>query len=128
MTTLITTLSMFADVIGVTGIVPQLVTMLRTRSASGQSPLGWSLGITANLALAFVNALGYHALLLAAGNVLSLAGCLTAVYLVRRYRSPRGGWPSSHAVTEMRTQEFVALADAIQAEQRRRSARWQLAT
>ena len=52
MNEVITSISMLAVMIGVTGIVPQLVTMLRNRSSKGQSKLGWALGFTANLALA----------------------------------------------------------------------------
>jgi hypothetical protein len=36
-----------------------------------------SLGMTTNSALAFVNLLGYHALVLGSGNVASCLGCLT---------------------------------------------------
>jgi PQ loop repeat len=126
MTTLITTISMLAAVIGITGIVPQLVTMLRTRSSGGQSTLGWSLGLTANLALAFVNACGYHAAVLATGNLLSFTGCAMAVHLVRRYREG-DDQTVVPAVTDMHTGEFVALRDAVLAEHHRRTGDYQLA-
>ena len=67
-----------AVLVGIVGIVPQLISMLRTRSAGAQSTLGWALGALANLGLGFVNGLGYHATVLAAGNGLSLAGCVIA--------------------------------------------------
>jgi hypothetical protein len=127
MNTLITTISLLAVVIGVTGIIPQLATMLRTGSSSSQSMLGWSLGITANLALAFVNAFGYHVPLLAAGNLLSFTGCLIALYLVRRYRKQDAAQPAPSVVTDLHTQEFVALREAVLAEHHRRTGEWQLA-
>ena len=98
MTTLIATISMLAAVIGIGGIVPQLITMLRTRSSAGQSPVGWTFGILTHTALAFVNLLGYHAFVLGSGNIVSLSGCLTAVYLVRRFRA--GRQPALDAVTD----------------------------
>jgi hypothetical protein len=133
MNLIITTISIVAVAIGVTGILPQLATMSRTRSASGQSILGWSLGFTANLALAFVNGFGNHATVLAVGNLLSLSGCLIAACLVHRYRQSEvvlkadveaePETPMVSIVTDMRTQEFVVLRAAVIAEDHRRSGR-----
>jgi hypothetical protein len=130
MNLIITTISIGAVAIGVTGILPQLATMFRTHSASGQSKLGWGLGFTANLALAFVNGFGNHAAVLAAGNLLSLCGCLIAACLVHRYRdvdvdvaadvAAAPDTPVTGSVTDMRTQEFVALREAVIAEDHRR--------
>jgi uncharacterized protein with PQ loop repeat len=125
MTTLIATISMLAAVIGIAGIVPQLITMLKARSSAGQSTVGWSFGIFTNVSLAFVNLLGYHALVLASGNLISLSGCLTAVYLVRRYRW--AGEPATEAVTDLRTQEFEVLRDAVLIEHHRRTGERELA-
>ena len=125
MTTIITTISMLAAVIGIAGIVPQLITMLRARSSAGQSTVGWSFGIATNTSLAFVNLLGYHALVLGSGNLASLSGCLTAVYLVRRFR--RGVEPAAEAVTDLRTQEFEVLRDAVLVEHHRRTGERELA-
>jgi uncharacterized membrane protein YccC len=125
MTTLIATISMLAALIGIAGIVPQLITMLRARSSAGQSTVGWSFGIATNLSLAFVNLLGYHALVLGSGNVASLSGCLTAVYLVRRFR-PREE-PAVDTVTDLRTQEFEILRDAVLTEHHRRTGERELA-
>src|SRR2546430_2752321 len=111
MTTIIATISMLAALIGIAGIVPQLITMLRARSSAGQSTVGWSFGIATNLSLAFVNLLGYHALVLGSGNLASLSGCLTAVYLVRRFRPrPATEAPTGAVVTDLRTQEFEICA------------------
>jgi uncharacterized membrane protein YccC len=125
MTTLIETISMLAALIGIAGIVPQLITMLRARSSAGQSTVGWSFGIATNLSLAFVNLLGYHALVLGSGNLASLSGCLTAVYLVRRFR-PREE-PAAETVTDLRTQEFEILRDAVLIEHHRRTGERELA-
>jgi hypothetical protein len=109
---LIATISMLAALIGIAGIVPQLLTMLRARSSAGQSTVGWSFGIATNTALSFVNLLGYHAFVLALGNLVSLTGCLTALYLVRRFR---GGGPGPEGersgLSALRTQEFAVLRE-----------------
>ncbi|HTU96720.1 MAG TPA: hypothetical protein VMF14_12825 [Solirubrobacteraceae bacterium] len=118
---------MLAVLIGVTGIVPQLVTMLRNRSSAGQSKLGWSLAFTANFALAFVNAFGNHAPVLAVGNVLSFSGALTAVYLAWHFPAESEPAPVDELVTDMHTSEFVALRDAVIAEHHRRTGDLQLA-
>jgi len=125
MTTLIATISMLAAVIGIGGIVPQLITMLRTRSSAGQSPVGWTFGFITHTALAFVNLLGYHAYVLGSGNLLSLSGCLTAVYLVRRYRARAR--PALEAVSEMQTQEFEVLRETVLVEHHRRTGERELA-
>jgi hypothetical protein len=125
MTTIIATISMLSAVIGIAGIVPQLMTMLRARSSAGQSTVGWSFGIFTNASLAFVNMLGYHALVLGSGNLLSLSGCLTAVYLVHRFRS--GAEPGIDTVTDLHTQEFEILRDAVLIEHHRRTGERELA-
>ena len=117
---------MLAALIGIAGIVPQLITMLRARSSAGQSTVGWSFGIATNLSLAFVNVLGYHALVLGSGNLASLSGCLTAVYLVRRFRR-RATEPAAEAVIDLRTQEFETLRDAVLIEHHRRTGERELA-
>jgi hypothetical protein len=127
MNEVITSISMLAVLIGVTGIVPQLVTMLRNRSSAGQSKLGWALGFTANFALAFVNAFGNHAMVLAIGNVLSFSGCLAAVFLAWRFPDEVEQAPMDELVTDMRTGEFAALHDVVIAEHQRRTGDLQLA-
>lgn len=116
---------MLSAVIGIAGIVPQLMTMLRARSSAGQSTVGWSFGIFTNASLAFVNMLGYHALVLGSGNLLSLSGCLTAVYLVHRFRF--GAEPGIDTVTDLHTQEFEILRDAVLIEHHRRTGERELA-
>jgi hypothetical protein len=129
MQTLFTLISTIAVLVGIVGIVPQLVTMQQTGSAGGQSTLGWALGAAANLALGFVNGMGNHAFVLAAGNLLNLTGCLTAVCLVQRFRGTPATAGETHpqphpvrnAVAEMHTQEFVVLREAVLAEHHRRT-------
>ena len=123
MNEVITSISMLAVLIGVTGIVPQLVTMLRNRSSAGQSKLGWSLAFSANFALAFVNAFGNHAPVLAIGNVLSFSGALTAVCFAWRFPAEPEAAPVDELVTDMHTGEFAALRDAVIAEHHRRTDR-----
>jgi uncharacterized membrane protein YccC len=123
MTTLIATISMLAALIGLGGIVPQLSTMLRARSSAGQSTVGWTFALSTNSALAFVNLFGYHAWVLGSGNVASFLGCLTAVYLVRRFRAR----PSEPTVSDMHTQEFAVLREAVLHEHHRRTGEQQLA-
>jgi hypothetical protein len=127
MNEVITSISMLAVLIGVTGIVPQLATMLRNRSSAGQSKLGWSLAFTANFALAFVNAFGNHAPVLAIGNVLSFSGCLTAVFLAWRFPADTEPGAVDATVTDMHTGAFAALRDAVIAEHHRRTGDLQLA-
>ena len=117
---------MLAALIGIAGIVPQLITMLSARSSAGQSTVGWSFGIFTNASLAFVNLLGYHALVLASGNLASLSGCLTAVYLVRRFRRAAAE-PAVDTVTDLRTQEFEVLREAVLIEHHRRTGERELA-
>jgi hypothetical protein len=122
----ITLLSTLAIVIGLASGVPQLAAMLRSRSAAGQSALGWSLGVFVNTLMAYVNFAGYHATALAAGNLLSVATCLTAVGLVLRFG---GGTPEpapapvTIPVSDLATHEFWALRDHLEDEAQRRSER-----
>jgi hypothetical protein len=129
MNAFIATISMLAVLVNVSCNVPQLVTMFRTRSSSGQSILGWALAFAANAALGFVNRFGYHSTVLAIGNVLSASACLTAICLVRLYRrAPAGEPPVVDSVTDMRTQEFIVLREAVLAEHQRRTGERELVT
>src|ERR1700759_1033263 len=122
----ITSISMLAVLIGVTGIVPHLATMLRNRSSAAQSKLGWSLGFIANLALAFVNAFGNHAPVLAIGNVLSFTGCLTALVRAWHFPAETEQAPADERLPDMHTGDFAALRDAVLAEHHRRTGDLQL--
>ena len=81
--------------------------------------------IATNTSLAFVNLLGYHALVLGSANLVSLSGCLTAVYMVRRFR--RTAEAGVDTVTDLRTQEFEVLRDAVLIEHHRRTGERELA-
>jgi hypothetical protein len=117
-------LSSTAIVIGLCASLPQLGAMARARSAAGQSALGWTLGAFVNLLMAYVNLVGYHATVLAAGNVASLALCLVAVGLVARFGGG-GDAPQAHddppvRIHELPTTEFWALREQLEHEARRR--------
>jgi hypothetical protein len=120
-------LSTTAIVIGLAAALPQLAAMARARSAAGQSALGWSLGVFVNLLMAYVNLVGYQATVLAAGNVASVALCLTAVGLVLRFGA---GADQPVALADERpagfhelpTTEFWALREQLEHEARRRDA------
>jgi|1185.fasta_scaffold18972_2 hypothetical protein len=112
-----------AIVIGLCAALPQLAAMIRARSAAGQSSLGWSLGACVNLLMAYVNLAGYHATVLAAGNVASLALCTVAIALVLRLGPGAGAAPIAQdgaAVHELPTGEFWALREQLEHEARRR--------
>jgi hypothetical protein len=78
--------STIAVVTGLAGLVPQIWAMARTRSSSGQSPTGWTLGIGVNLLMGYVNFVAYDARGLAVGNVLGVLLCGIALTAVLRYR------------------------------------------
>jgi hypothetical protein len=110
---LVTLLSTVAMVLGLGGIVPQLVRMVQTRSAAGQSPLGWAMGLAANLSMAYVNGMAFSALLLCASNLAAGALCACAVGLVVVLGRRGQPEPSLAFVHELPTQELVVLRDAV---------------
>jgi hypothetical protein len=109
-----------AIVVGLAAVIPQLATMVRARSAAGQSALGWSLGAFVNTLMAYVNFAGYHATVLALGNVLSVALCLAALGLVFRYGDAASARVAEAGVDGLPTSEFWALREALEHEARRR--------
>jgi hypothetical protein len=126
----IVTLSVVASGVNISGIIPQLRTMLTARSSRGQSPLGWTLAATCSGSLLFVNAVGYHAFVLAGGNFMSLSGCLTAATLARRFRH-EGPVPAealealqdapAEVISELPTVELEALTESVLEEHHRRT-------
>jgi hypothetical protein len=127
---LIVVLSILAYVVNISGIVPQLRAMLRARSSRGQSPVGWLLAGSCSASLMFVNVVGYHALLLAAGNLLSLSGCLAAAMLARHFRDPASVAPEAlealqqapaEVVSELPAPELHALTETVLEEHHRRT-------
>jgi hypothetical protein len=123
-------LSVLAGAVNITGIVPQLLTMVRARSSKGQSSVGWLLAATCSGSLLFVNAVGYHAFLLAGGNFLSMSGCLTASSLARYFRGNAGDPGEAlealteapqEVVAELPAPELASLSGAVLEEQHRRT-------
>ncbi len=125
---IVVVVSVLAAAVNITGIIPQLVTMLRAGSSKGQSPLGWTLAATCSASLLFVNAVGYHALVLAAGNFVSLSGCLTAALVARHFRDGVGAEALRELqdapeaiVSELPAPELQALTGTVLEEQHRRT-------
>lgn len=81
---LIQILSTFAVIAGLFGVIPQIVSMLVTGSSKGQSAAGWSVGVAVNVLMGYVNLVGLHATLLAAGNAVAGALCAFALLCVVR--------------------------------------------
>ncbi len=124
--TLISLLSAFATVLGLSGAIPQIIRMVRARSAAGQSPVGWLMGGLCHACMVYVNAVGHHATLLAVGNVVTLALCTTAVAVIvslrGRSRTPSATPAPAEELVALPTQEFQLLADAVRVAERRRTA------
>lgn len=81
---LIQILSSFAVIAGLFGVIPQIISMLVKGSSKGQSAAGWSVGISVNVVMGYVNLVGLHATLLAAGNAVAGALCAFALLCVLR--------------------------------------------
>jgi hypothetical protein len=115
--TLVTLLSTIAMLLGLGGILPQLVRMVRSRSAGGQAPLGWGMGCAAHASMAYVNFFGFDSLLLSASNLVAGTLCAIAIVLITTLR---GSTPAAPIVVdELPTQEFVALRAAVLAREPR---------
>lgn len=117
-----------AIVIGLAAALPQLYAMVRARSAAGQSALGWMLGVLVNTLMAYVNLVGYKATALAAGNLASVAICLTAVGLVVRFgtAADEEADEAAFAFHDLPTMELVVLREQLEHETRRRDERREL--
>jgi hypothetical protein len=118
--TLVTLLSTCAMLLGLGGILPQLFRMVRTRSAGGQAPLGWGMGLAAHVSMAYVNFFGFHSTLLSASNIVAGSLCGAAIVLITVLGRRGEAVAPSFAVDEMATQEFVALREAVLARETQR--------
>ncbi|MDX6684761.1 MAG: hypothetical protein QOF26_3127 [Baekduia sp.] len=120
---LLALVSSTAIVIGLCAALPQLAAMVRARSAAGQSALGWSLGAFVNGLMSYVNFAGYHATVLALGNVASLVLCLVAIALVARFGTGEAEAVDGRrqaTVSDLPTHEFWALREQLEHEAARR--------
>lgn len=143
---LVSVLSSVAIVFGIGANLPQIARMHRSRSAAGQSPVGWIMGAVTNLCLAYVNLVGLGATLLGAANLGTVVLCSIAVSLTVRFGET--GHPEAAAVApaslaaapvapvaiaslmasshdtmvDMPTQEFTVINDAVRAAEQRRVA------
>lgn len=141
---LVSVLSSVAIVFGIGANLPQIARMHRSRSAAGQSPVGWIMGAVTNLCLAYVNLVGLGATLLGAANLGTVVLCSIAVALTLRFGEAEqpevaefasvAAAPaapaaiasivaSSHdTMVDMPTQEFTLINDAVRAAEQRRVA------
>lgn len=120
---LLPVISTIAIVLGLAGVLPQIVAMLSRRSAAGQSSLGWTLGVAVNAMMAYVNLAGYGALALAFGN--AAGGLLCAVALACTMRLPRAIEPPVPArpdPLELSTGDLSEMLEALAGERERRQA------
>jgi hypothetical protein len=108
--TAVTLLSTFAMALGLGGIVPQLVRMVRSRSAAGQAPLGWGMAMAAHMSMAYVNAVAFKAMLLSASNVIACTLCAIAIGLIAVLRRRP---EARFSIDDMATHEFTALREAV---------------
>ena len=60
--------------------------MARARSAAGQAPAGWAMGLCANLSMTYVNAAGLHAPILAVYTSCTATLCAVALGTVLFFR------------------------------------------
>lgn len=141
---LISLLSTIAMTVGLAASLPQIARMTRTRSAGGQSLVGWGMGLVTNLSMAYVNLVGFGAVELMGSNLLNGALCLTAMALIVRFNAPEADddlaeatvipmrptvvpAPEMHAhahFADMPTTEFVALREAVAAASDHRAQRY----
>lgn len=129
---LISVLSSVAIAFGIGANLPQISRMLRSRSAAGQSPVGWAMGAVTNLCLAYVNLVGLGATFLGLANLTTVVLCSIAIALTLRF----GGAVATDAATparpghdtlvELPTQELVLLREAVDSAAQRR-AEWRAA-
>jgi hypothetical protein len=109
--TFVTALSTFAMALGLGGILPQLVRMVRSRSAAGQAPLGWGMAMAAHMSMAYVNAVAFKALLLSASNLIACTLCAVAIGLIAVLG--RRAEAAAFSIDDMATHEFTALREAV---------------
>lgn len=140
---LISLLSTIAMTVGLAASLPQIARMLRTRSAGGQSLVGWGMGLVTNLSMAYVNLVGFGAVALMGSNLVNGALCLTSMALIVRFNAPNAVQddlaeatvipmrptlvaPASDHVhfADMPTTEFVALREAVAAASDHRAQRY----
>ncbi|WP_210494857.1 hypothetical protein [Patulibacter sp. SYSU D01012] len=129
---LISVLSTVAVVFGLGANLPQISRMARSRTAAGQSPIGWAMGALTNLCLAYVNLVGLGAMVLGVANLVTVVLCSVAISLILRYggeapaEAARPAAPGHDTLVEMPTQELMLLREAVDAAERRR-AEWRAA-
>ena len=111
----ITLISTAAMLLGLGGIVPQIVRMARARSAAGQSALGWIMCMGAQLSMAYLNGLVFGSPVLTTSNLIAATLCAIALALIATMggRASAAAAPESTDLLNLATQEFVVLRDAV---------------
>jgi hypothetical protein len=124
---LVSVFSAVAIAFGIGANLPQISRMLRTRSAAGQSPVGWMMGAITNLCMAYVNLVGLGATFLGIANLGTVVLCSIAISLTLRYGASHGqpaavaATPAPDTMVSMPTQEFALLHEAVTAAEQRRA-------
>jgi hypothetical protein len=127
---LISVLSTVAIAFGIGANLPQISRMMRSRSAAGQSPVGWAMGAVTNLCLAYVNLVGLGATFLGLANLTTVVLCSVAIALTLRFggevasavgAQPARSTPDHDGLHELPTQELVLLREAVDSAARRRA-------
>jgi hypothetical protein len=125
----ISLVSTIAMAVGLAAALPQILQMIKTRTSSGQSVLGWGMGLVTNASMAYVNFVGFHSTPLAASNLLSASLCVAAIGLIVQFRGPvhvYDEFPTAEiiplrrvthehhdALVDLPTRELVALTDTV---------------
>ncbi|MBJ7331654.1 MAG: hypothetical protein JHC95_17295 [Solirubrobacteraceae bacterium] len=127
---LISLLSTAAVIAGLFGVIPQIISMLHSGSSAGQSAAGWTVGISVNAIMGYVNLVGLHATTLALGNAVAGALCGFALLCVVRLADGGDEEPVVHpegepviggaSLLEMPTTEFQVVRAHVQREHARR--------
>lgn len=105
--------STIAMAVGLGAAFPQILRMLMSRSANGQSPLGWGMGLIANASMAYVNVAGFHAHLLAASNMLSAMFCVAAMLLISRFAGAADDASTDELAATPASHDDLALAPVV---------------
>jgi hypothetical protein len=131
---LISVLSTVAIAFGIGANLPQISRMMRSRSAAGQSPVGWAMGAVTNLCLAYVNLVGLGATFLGLANLTTVVLCSVAISLTLRFgggvaaddAAVAPARPGHDTLVDLPTQELVLLREAVDSAAQRR-AEWRAA-
>lgn len=121
---IISFITLIAIPLNLAGVIPHIATMMRSRSAGGQSPIGWVIGIIVNAMFGVVNLIGLGEVVLGLGSfamAVLCAGALACVLLLPKGQ-PRPEYTVDH-FQEMATAELQVVRGHVDSEHRRREER-----